>query len=160
MCTRKDSESEWLAKHKPETNPTTIKRETASHKAEKFSWVSLPYCSPPGCPFPIKSLALSAHASPQKIHFWVLDKSPIWALGRIPLPATFSWDANLLEETYMKDTWMANMSKLWFSHLAPWLKIISKMIMSHVDFAFLIPSWSPSQKGSTLKHSWGLMIWK
>ena len=34
-----------------------------------FSWVSLPYCSPPGCPFPIKSLALSADVSPQTIHF-------------------------------------------------------------------------------------------
>ena len=56
--------------------------------AKQFSQVSLPYCSLPQSPFPIKSLALSAHVSPQKIHFWVLDKSPIWALGRIPLPAT------------------------------------------------------------------------
>ena len=31
----------------------------------QFSWVSLPSCSPPGCPFPIKSLALSAHVSPR-----------------------------------------------------------------------------------------------
>ena len=29
----------------------------------------LPYCSPPGCPFPIKSFRLSAHVSPQTIHF-------------------------------------------------------------------------------------------
>ena len=28
-----------------------------------FSWVSLPYCCPPRCPFPIKSLALSARVS-------------------------------------------------------------------------------------------------
>ena len=28
-----------------------------------FSWVSLPYCSPPRCPFPIKSLALWARVS-------------------------------------------------------------------------------------------------
>ena len=55
--TRKDSELEWLAKDHPETNPITIKPETASHAAEHFSWVPLPYCSPPGCPFPIKSLA-------------------------------------------------------------------------------------------------------
>ena len=77
VCTtRKDSESEWLTKDNPETNPITIKRETASHVAELFSWVPLPYCSPFGCPFPIKSLALSAHVSPQTVHFLVLDKSP------------------------------------------------------------------------------------
>ena len=61
--TRKDSESEWLAKDNPETNPITIKPETVSSVAELFSWVSLPYCSPPRYPFPIKSLALSAHVS-------------------------------------------------------------------------------------------------
>ena len=43
-----------------------------SHEAELFSWVPFPYCSPPGRPFPIKSLALSAHVSPQTIHFWIL----------------------------------------------------------------------------------------
>ena len=60
--TRKDSESERLAKDNQETNPITIKPETASHLTEQF-WVPLPYCSPPGCPFPIKSLALSARVS-------------------------------------------------------------------------------------------------
>ena len=85
VCTtRKDSESEWLAKDNPETNPITIKPETASHMAEQFSWVPLPYCSLPRHPFPIKSLALSAHVSPQKIHFWVLDKSPVSGPGRGP----------------------------------------------------------------------------
>ena len=82
--TRKDSESEWLAKDNPEINPITIKPETASHVAELFSWVPLPYCSPPGCPFPIKSLALSANVSPWTIHFWVLDKSPVSGPGRDP----------------------------------------------------------------------------
>ena len=81
-ATRKDSELEWLAKDYPETNPTTIKPETVSHMAEQFSWVPLPYCSPPGCPFPIKSLALSTHVSPRTIHFWVLDKSPVSGPGR------------------------------------------------------------------------------
>ena len=75
--TRKDSESEWLAKDNPETNPITIKPETASHVTELFSWVPLPYCSPSRCPFPIKSLALSAHVPPWTIHFLVLDKSPV-----------------------------------------------------------------------------------
>ena len=55
-----------------------------SHVAEQSSWVSLPYCSPPGCPFPIKSLALSAHVSPRIIHFRVLDKSPVSGPGRGP----------------------------------------------------------------------------
>ena len=83
--TRKDAESEWLAKDNPETNPVTIKPETASYVAEQFSWVPLPSCSPPGCPFPIKSLAFSAHVSPQTIHFRVLDKSPVLGPGRGPL---------------------------------------------------------------------------
>ena len=60
---QKDLESEWLAKNNPETNPITIKPNTAKHVAELFSWVPLPCCSPPGCPFPIKSLALSARVS-------------------------------------------------------------------------------------------------
>ena len=82
--TRKDSESEWLAKDNLETNPFTIKPETASQVAELFSWVPLPSCSPPGCPFQIKSLALSAHVSPRTIHFRVLDKSPVSGPGRGP----------------------------------------------------------------------------
>jgi len=40
--TRKDSESEGLAKDNPEANPITIKPETASHMAEQFSWVTYP----------------------------------------------------------------------------------------------------------------------
>ena len=82
---RKDSESEWLAKDNMETDPIIIKPETASHVAELFSWVPLPSCSPPRCPFPIKSLALSSHVSSQTIHFWVLDKSPVLGPGRSPL---------------------------------------------------------------------------
>ena len=61
--------------------------------AELFSWVPLPYCSPPGCPFPIKSLALSAHVSPRTIHFWVLDKSPVLGPGR-SLP---SWNRTIFK---------------------------------------------------------------
>ena len=84
VCTtRKDSESEWLAKDNPETNSITINPETASH-AEQFSWFPLLYCSPARCPFPIKSLALSAHVSLQTIHFWVLDKSPVSGPGMGP----------------------------------------------------------------------------
>ena len=84
--TRKDSKLEWLAKENPKTNPITIKPETG--RAEQFSWVPLPYCSPPGCPFSIKSLALLSHVSPWTIHFLVLDKSPVSGPGRGALPAT------------------------------------------------------------------------
>jgi len=73
--TRKDSESEWLAKDNLEINPITIKL---------FSWVPLPYYSLLGCLFPIKSLALSAHVSLWIIHFLVLDKSPVSGPGRGP----------------------------------------------------------------------------
>ena len=52
--------------------------------AEQVFWFPLPYCSPPGRPFPIKSLALSAHVSPWTIHFQVLDKSPVSGPGRGP----------------------------------------------------------------------------
>ena len=82
--TRKDSESEWLAKDNPETNPITIKLETASHVAEQFSWVLWPSCSPPRSPFPMKSLALPARVSPRTIHFWVLDQSQVSGPGRGP----------------------------------------------------------------------------
>ena len=85
VCTtRKNSESEWLAKDNPETSPITIKPRTASHVTEQFYWVPSSSCSPHGCPFPIKSLALSAHVSPWTIHFQVLDKSPVSGSGRGP----------------------------------------------------------------------------
>ena len=84
LFTRKDSESEWLFKDNLETNPITIKPKTSSHVAEQFSWVPIAYCSPLGLPFPIESLALSAHVSPRKVHFWVLDKSPVSGPGRDP----------------------------------------------------------------------------
>ena len=77
--TRKDSEPE--DKDNPETNPITIKP-TASHVAEQFSWVPLPYCSLPGHPFPIKSPALATHVSPLTIHFQVLEQNPLSGPGR------------------------------------------------------------------------------
>ena len=82
--TRKDSESEWLAKDNPETNPITIKLETASHVAEQFSWVLWPSCSPPRCPFPKKSLAMPARVSPRTIHIRMLDQSQVSGPGRGP----------------------------------------------------------------------------
>ena len=76
------TESEWLPKDNPETNPITVK--PVSRVTEQFSGVPFPYRSPPGCLFPIKSLALSAHVSPRTIHFRVLDKSPVSGPGRGP----------------------------------------------------------------------------
>ena len=84
VCTtRKDPESEWLAKENPETNLITLKPEAANHVAEQFSWVPLPSCSLPSCPFPIKSLALLARVSTWAVHFWVLDKNPVLGPGRV-----------------------------------------------------------------------------
>ena len=87
-ATWKDPESDWVAKDNPETNPITIKPETASHLAEQCSLVPLPSCSLFGPSFPVKSLALSAHVSLHTSHYWVLDKSPLLGPGRGHLPAT------------------------------------------------------------------------
>ena len=84
VCTRKDSESEQLAKDYPETNPIIMKPKTANHMSDQYSWFPLAYFSLPVCPFPIKSLALPAHVSPQTIHFQALDKSPLLGPERGP----------------------------------------------------------------------------
>ena len=81
-ATRKDAESEWLARDNPETNPISVTPETANHMAEQSSWVPLLSCFPPQFPFLINSLALSACVSLQAIHSWVLDKSPFLGSGR------------------------------------------------------------------------------
>ena len=72
-CTaRKDSESEWLAKD----NLQAMRQSCSSGSRTP--------CSPPGGPFLIKFLGLSAHVSPGTIHFWVLDKNPGSGPGRGP----------------------------------------------------------------------------
>ena len=81
-ATRKDPESEWLARDNLETNPITIQCETVSLVAEQLSWVPLLCCSPPRPPFPIKSPALSALVSLQTIHFQVLHNSPLSGPGK------------------------------------------------------------------------------
>ena len=73
-----------IGQRQPKTNPITIKPETTSHMAEQSSWVPSPCYSLPWHPFPIKSLALSAHVSPQTVHFQVLDKSPLSSSGMGP----------------------------------------------------------------------------
>ena len=82
QATRKEPESQWLARDNPETNPISIKPKTASHVADLFSWVLLPSSSPPEHLFLIKSLASSACMSSWIIHFQVLDKSPLSGPGR------------------------------------------------------------------------------
>ena len=47
---RKDPNSEWLARDKPETNPMARKPETVSHVAEQFSPFPSPSCPPPHSP--------------------------------------------------------------------------------------------------------------
>ena len=74
-ATRKDAESGQLARGSPETNFITVKPEPTSCTGEQFSLAHVPCCSPPGCPFPIKSLALPARVSPWTTHFQVLANS-------------------------------------------------------------------------------------
>ena len=85
---RKDFESKWPARDNPETNPITIKPETVSQVAEQFSWVPLSYCSLPGRPFPIKSLALLAHVCPGTVHFPCYTRAHSQALEGVLISAT------------------------------------------------------------------------
>ena len=99
VCTtRKDPESEWLARDHLETNPITTRPKTVSHMAQRSSWVPLPSCSPPGCPFPVKSLA-NFCVYPWTIHFWMLDKSPLSGPRRGPLSCNRSCSERQLEGT-------------------------------------------------------------
>ena len=82
-ATRKDPNSERLASNRPETNPMPIKPETASHVAEQLSQLPSPSHPPPRQPFPIKSLALTAHISSDN-SFQVSDKSLLSGRGRGP----------------------------------------------------------------------------
>ena len=83
-ATRRDPESEWLARDNLETHSISIKPETVSHVANESSWVPLRFCSLPRCPSPVKSFALSARVSPRTIHFQVLGKSPLSGPERGP----------------------------------------------------------------------------
>ena len=65
-----------------ETNLITIKPKIESHMAEKSSWIYLPYCSPPGRPFPINSPALSVCVSPH--HSFLSVKQKPSSLGSSP----------------------------------------------------------------------------
>ena len=78
-----------MAKDNPETNPITIKPETA----ELFSWIPLFYCSPPGFPFP-KNLLLCQHMCLLgQFISESLTRAQFQALEAVPLPATVSHQA-------------------------------------------------------------------
>ena len=124
-ATKKDSESEWLAKESPETNPITIKPETVSHVQGSFP-SSLPSCSLPGRPFPIRSLALSARLYPRTIHFSVLEKglslppgrgspllqhSEVWIMGKSFLIfTTFIWFLTRVNSLMCSEDWIISKS--------------------------------------------------
>ena len=88
MHHKEEPEPQWLIRDNLDTNPITVIPKMVSHVAEQFSWLSSPCCSWPGHSFPVKSLALSVHVSPQIIHFLGLDKSPFQVPEGVPLPAT------------------------------------------------------------------------
>ena len=52
-------QARWLARDNLETNPITIKPETAGHMREWFSWAPFSCCSPPTCPFSISLFFVS-----------------------------------------------------------------------------------------------------
>ena len=95
-ATRRDSELEWLAKDHPETNPITIKPD-CEPGGRAVLLGSLTLLLSTRVPFPIKSLALSAHMSPWTIHFWVLDKNPVSGPGRGSSSCNNSAAAKLLQ---------------------------------------------------------------
>ena len=87
--TRKDSESEWLAKDNQEANPTTIKPETASQVAKHFSWVPLAYCPPPSNLFPNKiSCFVSSYVSLDNSFPSVRQEPTLGPWKAFPIPAT------------------------------------------------------------------------
>ena len=77
------SQNDW----QPRNESRHHKTKTATHVAEQFSWVPLSPALHPGVPSQW-NLLLFQHVSPQTIHFWVLDKSPVSGPGRGPPTAT------------------------------------------------------------------------
>ena len=85
----------------PETTPKLTP--SLYNPRPRAKWQS----SSPGFPYPAAlhlsapsqwSLLLCQHVSPQIIHFWVLDKSPLLAPGRGPLSCN-SWRAKIPHAT-------------------------------------------------------------
>ena len=73
-----------MAKDNPATNPSLEKTRLRTTRQSSSPGFSYPTTLRPRRHFPIKSLALSAHVSPQTIHVPVSDKSPVSGSGRGP----------------------------------------------------------------------------
>ena len=87
---RKDPESERLANGQRQPGNWSHRHKTSDFKKQGRAVLlgSVNLLLSGRRPFPIKSLALSACVSPQIIHFWVLDKSPLLGLEGVPRPST------------------------------------------------------------------------
>ena len=83
-ATRKDPNSERLARDQPETNPMPIKPETVSHVAEQFTWVPLPFCSLPGSLFPIVFCFISMCVSLDNLFPIVRQEPPLRPWRSLP----------------------------------------------------------------------------
>ena len=149
-------ESEWLAKDNPEANPVTI-RTWSCEPGRAALLASLSLLLSTWVPFPIKSLALSAHVSPWTIHFWVWDKSSVSGPGR-GLPSCNSsgyktgplrnirvpcWEVIPLVPCWCNKLYSTVLSVLWGmfcnSGFLP-LFLITVPIIRIFDFFFLIDS--------------------
>ena len=100
--TRKDSESEWLAKDNPETNPITIKPETLpSSRAVLLGSLTLLLST--RVPFPDKIFCFISICVSSDNSFPMLDMSPVSGPGR-GLPATDSWAPRLGDSMDVDDS--------------------------------------------------------
>ena len=71
----------------------------------------------PGCPFPVKCLALSTRVSSQTIHFWAFDKRPHSALEGVTLPAAIRyWEESLI---WGSERW--NIKQLFKPRIRGWM---------------------------------------
>ena len=82
LVSRKDSESEWLARQ-PGINPITVKPWNCEPRGRAVLLGSLTLLLSAQMQLPNK-ISLSAHVSPRIVHFRVLDKSPLSCPGRGP----------------------------------------------------------------------------
>ena len=89
QVTRKDPESEWLARDNLETYPITIKRETVSHEAEQSSGASFTFLPTSWALFPDKVCCFVSMCVSLDNSFWSVRREPtLQALGEVPPPVT------------------------------------------------------------------------
>ena len=88
VCATKDSESEWLTRKSLKTHSIPVKPKTVSHAAEQFSWVPLPCCALPRCPFPTVSCSVSTCVSSDNSFLSARKEPSLGLWKRSPFPAT------------------------------------------------------------------------